>query len=71
MAKKDQIRIIKELCAGMQRDAINLVASMPPEWDGHELRQYLADIAKNNVYGETMKGKRLRDYNNTLLVNNL
>ena len=44
---------------------------IPPEWDGIELRQYIADQFANCVISGTMDRKRRREYNNTVITENL
>ena len=46
------------------------VDQMPDEWDGAELRQLLADkfTEANSI---KMAGKRMRNYRNTVMNNNL
>ncbi len=43
---------------------------IPEHWDGHELRQYLADKFSLASF-IPMSRKRKREYNNTVMVNNL
>jgi hypothetical protein len=49
---------------GIDNDALR-------EWDGIELRQYIADKFGDVVIKGTMAPKRMREYKNTCLVNNL
>jgi hypothetical protein len=42
---------------------------IPDEWDGHELRHYVADLAQANV--TKMSHSRKIAYNNIVLVNDL
>lgn len=44
---------------------------MPGEWNGHELRQLLADAFAQAVDKRVMGGKRMKDYKNEVLVRNL
>jgi hypothetical protein len=51
---------------------------MPEEWDGHELRRYIADkfeeavltVGRSGPYGREHR-KRFSKYRNTVLVNGL
>ena len=64
MNLKEKRAFVRSL-ANSVRDAILARAdAMPKEWDGHELRQFLADEFAREVYRETMKGRRLREYHN-------
>jgi hypothetical protein len=42
---------------------------IPPEWDGIELRQYIADQFAQQV--ADMPRSRRKDYNNTVITENL
>jgi hypothetical protein len=44
--------------------------SIPENWDGHELRRYLAYKFKSAVIGDMSKN-RIKGFNNTILINNL
>ena len=51
--------------ANSVRDAILARAdAMPDEWDGHELRQFLADEFEREKSPRVMSGRRLRAYRN-------
>ena len=71
MKKKEKRFFIRQLSATIVKDALSKVEKMPENWDGHELRLYLADCFKAAVMSDCMKGKRLKDYRNTVLINNL
>ena len=71
MTPEDQKRIVHELCASVESGIIAAIDSgaVPFDWDGFELRQLLADRF-DRCTGK-MSLKRKREYNNTVLVNNL
>jgi len=72
MDKQEKIRFVTHLMLSVKDkvfDAIN-DEKIPEEWDGHELRQYLADKFSEAAYVR-MDAKRKREYTNTVLVNNL
>jgi len=48
-----------------------MVEKMPDEWDGVELRQYIADMFADCVIKGTMSRKRRIAYNNEVLVKGL
>lgn len=74
----DKKLFIRELIANVQNDVLDAVAKMPDDWDGHELRRYIADKFEDSAITVGRKGhygkpyaRRFRDYQNTVLVNNL
>ncbi len=73
MTKRDQRRIIIELCHTLKKDLLAKLIDgrVPVEWDGHELRAWFADRAKSDFQYHLMSPKRRRAYNNDLLVRNL
>lgn len=68
MTRKEKRLFIRNLTGSVRDSLLRAVKDMPPEWDGHELRQYLADIFAREVYRETMKGRRLREFRNACAV---
>jgi len=62
---------IGELIGTVSQKAFDAVKDMPEEWDGHELRQLLADYFRHQVLERVMTGRRLKDYQNDMLVRNL
>lgn len=74
MTKIEQKRFIKDLCGNIESDIRSKIAAgkIPTEWDGHELRQLVADKAKEAASRVMVDNKRRRDeYENTVIVNNL
>jgi hypothetical protein len=69
---------IVALIRNIQADILAKVPQMPEDWDGHELRRYIADkFAESSVtlgrpgpYGKPY-GKRYRRYKNEVIVRNL
>jgi hypothetical protein len=70
MTKDDQARIIAEMCEGAKKHMLEHLPQVPEEWDGHELRQWFAEIATQR-YAYKMDRKRKREFDNTVLVRNL
>ena len=78
MEKAEKRRFILELINNVQADILANVGKMPEEWDGHELRRYVADkfdesamtVGRKGPYGKPY-ARRTRDYRNTVIVNNL
>jgi hypothetical protein len=70
MKKSEKKRFIKQLTGGIAEELISKIDRMPEEWDGLELRQLLADkFASEATYD--MGRARRKEYNNTVLINNL
>lgn len=73
MSQNDQINFVTELCgniAGEVKRAI-LEGKIPDDWDGHELRRYLADrFEQSAAMSDCMKvrSKRFRAYRNHILI---
>lgn len=42
MKKRDKAKFIRSLCNGVRDDALKSIEHMPEDWDGIELREYLA-----------------------------
>ena len=72
MTKKDKKRFIRELIQSVTKEILDKVDKMPEEWDGHELRQFLADNFQDcsNLMRKDYRS-RYRAYKNKRLVNNL
>lgn len=73
-------RFIRELCNRIRDEVSAKVPSMPTEWDGHELRIYLAERFADSASVSSLvqrwpmpvfrKG-RGNDYQSTCAINNL
>ena len=72
MTKKDKKRFIGELTRSVTKTVLAKVNKMPEEWDGHELRQFLADHYQDctSLIWKDYRS-RYRAYKNERLVNNL
>lgn len=78
MTKKDQIQMVKALCRSAEEEMIKKInkGDIPESWDGFELRHWLNRIVQfNNIWSDRIRNKpyrkRIRDCNNTMIVNNL
>lgn len=74
MTKQEKKRFVRDLMKSLTLDILSKVDAMPDDWDGHELRMYIAERVDNEAnYLRRDKGmrKRLRDYRNAVIVNNL
>ena len=70
MTKKEQEEFVVDICDALKVLVLTKVPNMPETWDGYELRLYIADKAQELTRLE-MSRKRMRDYNNTVIVSNL
>lgn len=76
MTKREKTKFIRDLIAAVQKDIVKKVGEMPEEWDGHELRRYVADKFEESSMTIKRKGdpemrRRRRRYENEVLVRNL
>lgn len=55
----------------MHTEILKTVDKLPENWDGVELRQFIADRFSDCVIKGILQGKRKKEYQNTMLVNNL
>lgn len=69
---------IDELINNVHSAIVDKIDAMPDEWDGHELRRYVADKFEENAITVGRKGpygkayaRRFREYRNTVIVRNL
>ncbi len=69
MDAKEQKRLLKDILHNIERDMIGKIdtGKIPENWDGIELREYIADQAK----WHKMEKRRAKAYRNTVLVNGL
>ena len=54
MNRTEKRTLIRLLCARVQKDLLKKVAVMPEDWDGHEVRQYIADAFQESVIGDQL-----------------
>ncbi len=73
MDKQTQINFVTQLGgAVLEKIVADIEAGKTPEdWDGIELRWLLAERFGRCVLSGTSNKRRKREYNNTVLVNNL
>ncbi len=68
-------RFVKELIENIHSELKEKMPRVPEEWDGHELRVWIADrfeeAAKMSCIREDKRGSRRREYKNDVLVMNL
>ena len=78
MNATEKKKFIRELIGNLRERILENVPRMPEEWDGIELRQYVADRFMNSTILTPAElrvrphlRKRARDYRNEVLVRNL
>ena len=75
MTKSEQIKFIENATKSILEDFLVAmsVGNIPEEWDGFELRWYIRDKASEFVFSDMRgkKSKRYKEYENTMIVNNL
>jgi hypothetical protein len=77
MNADDQKQFITELSNNIVRDLRQKIdeGKVPEDWDGHELRVLLAESfeasASMSLLRQYPRRKRMRNYRNTVRVNNL
>ncbi|NCX56251.1 MAG: hypothetical protein EBW87_03530 [Burkholderiaceae bacterium] len=69
MDSDQKTKFIRDLTTSVVMDIIASVRKMPEEWDGHELRQFIADKFAWNT--TAMTRSRMKDYKNEVVVRNL
>ena len=73
--KADNITFIRNLTQSVVDELVAKVESgaIPDNWDGHELRCLLADKFAHEVSSlmRESRSRRMKDYRNTVIVNNL
>jgi hypothetical protein len=72
MSPHEQKKLLETFIDGVKEELIKRSDRWPPEWDGHELRELAADAfdCERTALMKTSR-KRLREYQNECLVNNL
>jgi hypothetical protein len=75
VTKKEQRRFINELFAAVKDSLQSKLSKVPKNWDGHELREWIADAFDSEA---TLRDKqrmgstaRLRAYRNDVLTKGL
>lgn len=74
MNNEDQRKFVDELIENVRNDIQNKISkncNNIEEWDGKELRQYIAEKFADVVIKGTLTGKRKKEYNNTILIYNM
>jgi len=66
----EKLRFINDLTDNVKMDIVKNVKDMPEDWDGIELRWYIAEKFAEVVFGgsEDKRKKRYQDYRNFLIT---
>lgn len=70
MNLRERKRFVRELLKSLSVELRLKCKRMPSEWDGHEIRKYIAERAEQLYWG-TMNNDRLKRYENEVLENDL
>jgi hypothetical protein len=69
MTISEQKKFVTDLMNSVRDSILQNAYEFPSDWNGVELRQYIADrMARETM---PMKGARIRNYRNTIAVSNL
>ena len=71
MTAPEKRRFIRELVSRTREELLKKVSMVPEEWNGIELRTFVADVFKREDCRRIMSRARVHDYNNVMLVRNL
>ena len=73
MNKREKTKFVRDLMGSIQKTIIKNIDRMPDEWDGSELRQYIADKTADLAGSLLMrqKGSAFKDYKNEVITRNL
>ncbi|WP_024516990.1 hypothetical protein [Bradyrhizobium sp. Tv2a-2] len=74
-----KIQFVNDLTTAIVEEIIENIPRMPEDWDGHELRRYIADKFEEKTGGSLGRGvvrsggnsKRMAAYRNDVIVRNL
>ena len=71
MTKHEQYQFVRDLCRKVYAELEQDIDKVPEVWDGIELRWWIAERFSQIVFKGTGGVTRKREYNNTVLVENL
>lgn len=69
MVPIERHKFIIDLVEAVKGQMLSKVGSMPEEWNGIQLRQYISDCFASQVHRMTRTQKR--DYNNDIITRNI
>jgi hypothetical protein len=71
MTTKEKRVFINELIKNVKEEILSKVNTMPDDWEGIELRWYIADKFSDTIMNTMSSKARKLEYNNTIMVTNL
>jgi hypothetical protein len=72
LTKQEKEKFIKDLMGHVQASLLNKLDKVPEEWDGMELRMWIADTFGWERTGSmVMDKRRVKNYENEILTKNL
>jgi len=71
MTKTEKVQFIADLTNNVARTLTEKIDRVPEEWNGIELRQWLADAFADGVSPHMMTRTRKRAYRNDVTIHNL
>jgi hypothetical protein len=71
MNSKEKIKVIKQVSKRIVSECIDNVPKMPENWNVFELALYLRDCFARDVRIHDIHKKRIAEYENDCIVNNL
>ena len=71
MTVQEKRRFITELCNNVRDEILQKAENMPEEWNGIELRRYIAERFESCIMRDMMTRKAIRDYNSEVYSRNL
>ena len=66
-------KFVHSILDDLKQSILKRVDQMPEDWDGHEIRQFIADYYTHHYcnVGSGLQGTRKKDYKNHLIVSNI
>lgn len=71
MNKEEKEQFIENMCIVIKKSMLQKVNKMPDSWDGYELRQLFSDFVSEDIAYLKMNRKRMKEYKNTRIINNI
>lgn len=73
MEKQRKIEFVNELINGMKAEIVGNIESntIPADWDGVELREYIADYSRRQIAYMKMPRGRKSAYKDAVVINKL
>jgi hypothetical protein len=73
MNKKEKVDFVSSMCSSIREEIQQHIIQdrIPDEWDGHELRQLLAEKFQWETVMTDKRSRRYREYKNDVITKNL